>query len=293
MTCARHSPRLRFSVGFHMYEAGECCGLRITRASFSIAQRTVAFRAAAPARFACNANTERRLQLRSVRRGGSHDDRDPVGGVLLSSPRIVERDPVPVLALRGFPVQALDAVAELTFAYGEESVHFSVDRPHEFQTTHDNRLHVWPRRYEFESAAREVLAAYGLHLANWPALQYIEHTTSTLCFTGSQGQQWARFLDDAVPVLRASGWRIEIDPTFPYSLIDATEWDAQIEASQTRWFEFDLGIDVGQAFVAAAGGRRRAARSRHPLARRPCKARHDGGDLRPPERRRIRGAARA
>jgi len=182
--------------------------------------------------------------LRSVRRGGSHDDRDPVGGVLLSSPRIVERDPVPVLALRGFPVQALDAVAELTFAYGEESVHFSVDRPHEFQTTHDNRLHVWPRRYEFESAAREVLAAYGLHLANWPALQYIEHTTSTLCFTGSQGQQWARFLDDAVPVLRASGWRIEIDPTFPYSLIDATEWDAQIEASQTRWFEFDLGIDV-------------------------------------------------
>lgn len=157
---------------------------------------------------------------------------------------IVERDPVPVLRLRGFSAPTLDAVAELTFAYGTNEVHFSVDLPRDFQSIDGTHLEVWPRQYDFEAAARARLGEYGLHLANWPAVQYIEHKTSTLCFTGSHAHDWATFLHDAVPALRASGWRIDIDATFPYSLIDDAQWDASIEPSTTRWFDFDLGVDV-------------------------------------------------
>ncbi len=104
---------------------------------------------------------------------------------------------------------------------------------------------LWPRRDEFEAAARTALDEYGLHLVGWPEIQYVEHNSSTLRFPLPDERRWVRFLGHAVPKLRASGWRIEIDPSFPYELIDAGDWDAQIEESANHWFEFDLGITVG------------------------------------------------
>ncbi|MGC9992200.1 MAG: DEAD/DEAH box helicase [Candidatus Cybelea sp.] len=158
---------------------------------------------------------------------------------------LIERDPVPVLRLRGFSSPSLAAVAELTFAYGAHSVHFSADAPREFQSVDDGRANLWPRRYEFEAAARAALDRYGLHLVTWPEIQYIEHRNSTLRFPGTGEQRWVQFLDGAVPALRANGWRVEIDSSFPYELIDTGDWDAQVEPSVNNWFEFDLGINVG------------------------------------------------
>jgi hypothetical protein len=158
---------------------------------------------------------------------------------------VVERDPVAVLRLRGFPAPSLAAVAELTFAYGAHSVHFSADVPREFHSEDAGGVSLWPRRYEFEAAARATLDTYGLHLVTWPEIQYIEHRNSTLRFPGTGEHRWVQFLDGVAPALRESGWRVEIDASFPYELIEADDWDAQVEPSVNNWFEFDLGIKVG------------------------------------------------
>jgi superfamily II DNA or RNA helicase len=158
---------------------------------------------------------------------------------------VIERDPVAVLRLRGFSETPLAAIAELTFAYGAHAVHFSADEPHEFQSVEADGVGLWPRRYEFEAAARAALDSHGLHLVTWPEIQFIKHRNSTLRFPGTGEQRWVQFLDGVVPALRASGWRVEIDSSFPYELVEADDWDAQIQPSVNNWFEFDLGINVG------------------------------------------------
>ncbi|MGA9018644.1 MAG: hypothetical protein WB438_06910, partial [Candidatus Cybelea sp.] len=163
---------------------------------------------------------------------------------------VVERDPIPVLRLRGISETPLAAIAELTFAYGAHSVHFSADEPREFRSVEANGVSLWPRRYEFEAAARAALDSHGLHLVTWPEIQFIKHRNSTLRFSGTGEQRWVQFLDGVVPALRAGGWRIEIDSSFPYELIEADDWDAQIEPSVNNWFEFDLGINVGRERVS-------------------------------------------
>ena len=44
----------------------------------------------------------------------------------------------------------------------------------------------------------------------------------------------------------AGGWRVEIDPSFRYRVIEAdTDWNATVnEAGSGWWFSLDLGIDV-------------------------------------------------
>jgi superfamily II DNA or RNA helicase len=164
---------------------------------------------------------------------------------------VVERDPVPTLRLRGFSPQPPAAVAELFFAYDEHVVRLSADQPREFQSMEGNRVTLWPRRDPFEASARAVLDTYGLHAVGWPEIQHIEHRSSTLRFAGGGEHRWAAFLGNAVPMLRERGWHVEIDPSFPYELIEAGEWDARIEASgENRWFDFDLGITVGEERVS-------------------------------------------
>lgn len=144
--------------------------------------------------------------------------------------RVVERDPVVHLALRGFP-----AVAELTFAYGGTIVSPD-DATFEFRDTNEQgSAMAWPRRFAFEAVARATLAEYGLAPIAWPRGQ----------FSASE-RSWLRFLDTAVPVLRERGWQLEIDSTFPYEVvhIDDAAWEAEIVESANRWFELDIGIDL-------------------------------------------------
>jgi len=135
---------------------------------------------------------------------------------------IVERDPIPVLRLSGSTDFA--ALAELRFAYGRHRV-LPDDKTTELQEPGDGRVLIWPRRREFEASTRDALANLGFPPAN--------------------ERRWAHLLDVVVPRLRESGWVIEIDPSFPFELVDAGDWDARIEASENRWFDFDLGITVG------------------------------------------------
>ncbi len=156
---------------------------------------------------------------------------------------IVERDPTPVLRLRAVG-EPLAAVAELAYAYGARTV-----RPgeaiQEFQEVTGNHVTIWPRQYEFEASARDTLSSHGLVQVGWPESQFVDRGSYVLRFPDANSGRWARLLDVGIPSLRESGWTVEIESSFPYELVDAGEWDARIEASENRWFEFDLGIEVG------------------------------------------------
>jgi superfamily II DNA or RNA helicase len=164
---------------------------------------------------------------------------------------LIERDPVPVLRLRGcsraeLPASILDslpAVAELAFAYGAQRVH-PRDELRELQEVDGGRVSRWPRRYDFEATARASLHHYGFEPVSWPEMQYLERF-STMRFPGAGEGRWAEFLDTGVPDLRVRGWTVEVDASFPYELVEAEEWDAHVASGDNDWFEFDLGIKVG------------------------------------------------
>jgi superfamily II DNA or RNA helicase len=56
---------------------------------------------------------------------------------------------------------------------------------------------------------------------------------------------WLEFLLEAVPTLRAAGWTVTLDASFPYRLAAADEWYADL-ASHPRpeWFDLTLGVIV-------------------------------------------------
>ena len=174
--------------------------------------------------------------------------------------RVLERDPVPRLALRAFvaprsavaTLEPLAAVAELTFAYGDAVVRPG-DNTREFSQPDAEGVTVWPRRLSFEAGAVSALNEWGFTPVYWPHAQFLERSSTTVRFTGPSAERsWARFLDDGVAALRASGWEIEIEPRFPYQVVhiddaeDAAAWDAEVvDGEGNKWFELDLGIDVG------------------------------------------------
>jgi hypothetical protein len=161
---------------------------------------------------------------------------------------VIEREPTPVLQLRGISSPVI-ACAELTFAYGTSRVRPS-DQVHEFQENEQGRVTIWPRHYEFEANARNALRSRGFIAGIWPEIQSADRGSETLRFPAIDDRRWAEFLDTGITQLRERGWIVEIDPSFPYELIEADDWDARVEPSENRWFEFDLGITIAGARVS-------------------------------------------
>lgn len=60
----------------------------------------------------------------------------------------------------------------------------------------------------------------------------------------SDMEEWLNFQVEAVPALRARGWRIEYD-NFRYRLAEASNWVCDVEKlGQQDWFSIGLGVDV-------------------------------------------------
>jgi len=56
---------------------------------------------------------------------------------------------------------------------------------------------------------------------------------------------WLRFMLDAVPALQAEGWEILSDADFPYRLVRADDWFADLATQRDdQWFDLRLGISV-------------------------------------------------
>jgi superfamily II DNA or RNA helicase len=174
-----------------------------------------------------NATQARRAQTLWHRIPIAHTVPPPQSDVRMN---VIERDPVVHLSLRASPT-----IAVLSFAYGTAIVRTG-DTVFEFQETSDGVVTTWLRQLAFEAAARAALAEHRLLPIPGTHAQF-----------SAAERSWVRFLDEAVPALRERGWRIDIDPAFPYEVVhvDDDAWDAEIVESENRWFELDIGIDVG------------------------------------------------
>ncbi|HEY5258948.1 MAG TPA: DEAD/DEAH box helicase [Candidatus Baltobacteraceae bacterium] len=128
--------------------------------------------------------------------------------------RTLDDRPTPSMRLN---VRDGAAVADLEFVYAEPAS---------------------PRRAAFENAAFARLQELGF-----------EREQMVLRFPQPEELRWLRFLGSGAAVLRADGWRVEIDDDFPYTIVEPDDvWHAELTPGEHSWFELDLGIDV-------AGGR--------------------------------------
>ncbi|MBV9271032.1 MAG: hypothetical protein JO165_08060, partial [Candidatus Eremiobacteraeota bacterium] len=161
------------------------------------------------------------------------------GPQIATDVRVVERSPTPVLFLHKSP---LAPAAELQFAYGEHVIAPN-DDTREFRTVQNGAVYTWPRRSIFEKDALSRLHRLGFSSFGIDA--------GSLRLADDDERRWIDFIGATVPQLRAEGWRVEIDDEFPYVILDTDdEWHAELTETEARWFELELGVDVGGERVA-------------------------------------------
>jgi superfamily II DNA or RNA helicase len=154
--------------------------------------------------------------------------------------QFVDAEPVPWLRVDSgeFPFARLD------FAYGNVRVS-ARDAVEEVLVSDGAKRGIWPRRRDVEEAAQGRLADAGLMLVGWPWVHQDDRMRDAYRFGANEDERWARFLHTEIPRLRADGWQIEIADDFPFSVVAAgDDWDADVVATDNRWFEVDLGISV-------------------------------------------------
>jgi superfamily II DNA or RNA helicase len=135
---------------------------------------------------------------------------------------------------------------QLSYRYGGALV--PVDHQgHEI--IHDGVRHPLIRDYAVESAADALLQRAGLRWLH-RVLPYLRQpgTPDSLVMVGADPDaKWLDFMLEGLPKLHAQGWEIEIDNDFPHRLITPTApFQAELrQSSGIDWFEFDLGVTVG------------------------------------------------
>jgi hypothetical protein len=63
--------------------------------------------------------------------------------------------------------------------------------------------------------------------------------------TQQNSEAWLAFMVKAVPALQAMGWEISVDQRFPYRIVAADRWYADLQANRRpEWFDLQLGVMV-------------------------------------------------
>ncbi len=61
----------------------------------------------------------------------------------------------------------------------------------------------------------------------------------------SEDSFWLAFQSEVLPELQRDGWRVEVDDSFPYSLVVPEEWYGDLEGERGgSWFDLELGVVV-------------------------------------------------
>ena len=180
------------------------------------------------------------------------------------------QQPIPCLRLKGVKVSYFInyrsryyhddtyevAAAELGFYYRQRFIS-SHEKDRFVYFLDQQKIRFSPRNFDFENKIVEELNSYdelfkaqgdnSFEVLDHPG-QYawliglvVDHQ-----YVGSDESVVKYFLFNIVPILKASGWQVEIDPTFPCNYVDeeAVDWYADIEESDYDWFGFKLGIKV-------------------------------------------------
>ncbi|MFZ1413185.1 MAG: DEAD/DEAH box helicase [Defluviicoccus sp.] len=183
-------------------------------------------------------------------------------------PEVVKGPPVPVLRLirrtlkpgyHGYasrystwgeelaPIEL--PVAQLAFAYGPH-VLSGADRQRQRTIAREGRLFSIERDLTAEKKLRARLDAANARWVSidepYRAYALPADARGDLVLDSHDPMAWPRFLVEVAPVLRAEGWRIEVEPGFAPDIAQPDgDFDAIVEeGSGIDWFEFAIGIAV-------------------------------------------------
>ncbi len=126
-------------------------------------------------------------------------------------------------------------VASVSFDY--DGIDVPATRDEDTVTVHrDGVLWHIQRKRSTERNALKGLADQGLRRMDIPG--------DAVLVPGEE-QDWLDIVVHTVPVLRAQGWRIHIASDFPYRLVEADAWYADLDDSDgNAWFDLELGVEV-------------------------------------------------
>ncbi len=134
-------------------------------------------------------------------------------------------------------------VALLGYAYGGTLI--DADGPlREQRRVEDGRIVVRRRDPAAEQSAQDRLASFGLRAIETFGAAAEDAGQISFGFTDGRGN-WPGFVYDAVPQLEREGWRIDVEDSFRYRVVDGGgEWTAEVEENGGWWFSLDLGIEI-------------------------------------------------
>jgi superfamily II DNA or RNA helicase len=139
------------------------------------------------------------------------------------------------------------AVIELSFDYDGTCVSASDERG-QFFVADSGALAMVPRDSEGEERARRILESFGaVELACIDAYTALPGSKADyLVKLDGNEHAWCSFTAYAVPQLRGLGFRVEVDPAYPYQIVDGElPWYSHVHADdKPDWFGLELGIEI-------------------------------------------------
>jgi hypothetical protein len=171
--------------------------------------------------------------------------------------------PVPVLTLLGARVSRTGraflwelpkpepsvGLARLSFDYGSVRIWIGDSKPFHQERT-ESGFRRYRRNLEVESRHERELGRVGLVPAGQSDWEY-DWGKHRQDYVADDDEGWIAFVEKEVPRLRARGWEIVIEPTFPWRLAHAEEWFADArpfpstgDGPQQDWFGVELGAVV-------------------------------------------------
>ena len=189
----------------------------------------------------------------------SNAESAPAGSDAVCVPYIrLFAEPVLVARTEGLSCEYDELVApliELGFDYGGTRIRASDERTRVFrsQLINDSRdsraLVAMDRNVAHEAEARRVLERLGaLELSCFDELAVAPGCDADYVVRIDSGTQlFCAFTVTALPQLRALGWEVEVDPSYPFRVAtDDVPWFASVEpeGDLPGWFTLELGVEV-------------------------------------------------
>ena len=147
-------------------------------------------------------------------------------------------------------------LARVAFDYAGAEVGWQDGRP-EVNHVQDNRLLVLPRDTVAEVQAIERLNQLGLQPLGPTGLGRFAPEQLRQDFTFEEDDdddvavRWVEFNHIDVPKLRAEGWRVVFDQSYPFRVVDKQPaWHIDLDDSGIDWFELDVGIELDGERIA-------------------------------------------
>ena len=111
----------------------------------------------------------------------------------------------------------------------------------------DGHLEQITRDFKLEKAWIDAIYQVGLELED-----IIEQPTEFMrLYHVDYEHGWLDFADKDVPKLREAGWKVIIDPSFRFDVVNADDWYADLQDSNGGdWFNLELGVKIEEEMVS-------------------------------------------